>query len=687
MAESCCCSGAGDDSLHPGGLNRTREIFGQLHLPAGCAILDVGCGDGQTVQALSQLGYRAIGIDLPEVIQPLYNSSSVPAGLITGKGEELPFTEGSFACVLFECSLSEMDSPKALSEAARVLAPGGIVVIHDVYDRGARTCCCSAEDAVEPIPSKSAWLALVRDAGFANSTFEERSRDIKELLRRLGAADEACCSSVAGRYDAKRTGYMQIVAQKPAEDAAIAGSAAPELSIGRTKSVCPVCLQAIPAEYIRRDEKVYLRKRCEEHGEFEALIWEDASTFQSWNAASQSCCGAGASVDDCPAACLACTYHKTRPCCVVLQLTERCNLGCPVCFASANVDYDTAGDPTLDEIDAWYAMLVERAGKVNIQLSGGEPTLRDDLEQVIALGKAHGVTYFQLNTNGLRLAREEGYAQKLKDAGLSCVFLQFDGLRLSTYMALRGRNLYEEKCRAIENCSQAHLPVVLVPTIVKGLNEDELGDIVAFAVQKSPTVRGIHIQPVSYFGRCSRIGTERITIPGVLEELEKQTHQMVRASDFVGGSAEHSRCSFSANYRIGADGGLVNVAQQASSSCCCGQPDDGDSTQPSDADATQAAGGTFQEDAVSRAQRIVELRWGTDLESLSGEAARPGSLDAFLQEVRSRSFSITGMAFQDAWTLDLDRLQKCYIFVVDKRCVPIPFCAYNLTAVDGSRLH
>jgi 7,8-dihydro-6-hydroxymethylpterin dimethyltransferase len=152
-----------------------------------------------------------------------------------------------------------------------------------------------------------------------------------------------------------------------------------------------------------------------------------------------------------------------------LEVTQKCTLGCPVCFANSKATAAAETDPSLAVVEDWYERVMAAAGPCNIQLSGGEPTMRDDLEEIIALGRKHGLTFIQLNTNGLRLAQEAGYAQKLAKAGLTTVFLQFDGLDERIHQQLRGRSLALQKLAAIERCGAAGLGVVLVPTLVPGV--------------------------------------------------------------------------------------------------------------------------------------------------------------------------------------------------------------------------
>ena len=426
-----------------------------------------------------------------------------------------------------------------------------------------------------------------------------------------------------------------------------------------TKSVCPVCLRTIDAEKaVGDDGYIYLTKACPEHGSFETLIWEGGIVdYLKWDSAPGGGNAPDRTVpvkDGCPRDCGLCEEHESAGCCVLLELTKRCNLRCPVCFASAG---EGSVEPALSEISALYDMLMERGGPFNIQLSGGEPTLRDDLPEIVRLGRSKGFSFFQLNTNGLRLADEPGYAHMLREAGVSCAFLQFDGLRDSTYEALRGRALLDTKLRAIDNCAAAGLPVVLVPTLVPGINVSEIGEMLRFALSRAPQVRGVHFQPVSYFGRCELKEPEtRLTIPRILREIEAQTDGAMKEADFAGGGAESAYCSFHASYKR-LPGGALQALPRRRSHCC----------------------GTKSCDA----RDFVAGRWGAQEHADAGEDA----FDRFLREANERVFTVSGMAFQDAYNLDLKRLRRCYINEADPERSMVPFCAYNLTSRDGKYLY
>ena len=437
------------------------------------------------------------------------------------------------------------------------------------------------------------------------------------------------------------------------------------MGFGRTKSVCPVCLRVLEAQKTVGEHGIYLNKTCPEHGAFSALIWEGSiKEYFMWN-------GESSVIDPpvngkepqrgCPNDCGLCSAHLRKGCCMLLELTRRCNLECPVCYASAGKCGD---DPNIEDIERQYDFLMAHGGPFNIQLSGGEPTLREDLPEIIWLGRQKGFTFFQLNTNGIRLAAEPDYAKSLKAAGLNTVFLQFDGMSDAVYEALRGRPLLREKLAAIESCAAAGLGIVLVPVIAPGVNEEEAGGILRFAMTRMPYVRGVHFQPLSYFGRCALKRAERpVTIPRMLRLIEKQTEGMMKYADFCGGGAESPYCSFHASYMRRGDGSLRLLGRRGGS--CCTASDD------------------------SRSSVAGQWSWAEgDTEAAQKKSgAETASLDEFLEYARRNTFAVSGMVFQDAYDLDLERLMRCHICEVDPRHGMVPFCAYNLTDPEGLALY
>ena len=182
-----------------------------------------------------------------------------------------------------------------------------------------------------------------------------------------------------------------------------------------------------------------------------------------------------------------------------MEVTQRCDLHCSFCYADSGSGRKE--DPSLDLISTWYEAMAATGKACNIQLSGGEPTTRDDLPAIVARGRDLGFFFIQINTNGIRLGQRPEYVRDLKKAGLSSVFLQFDGTEDEIYLRVRGKRLLDEKRRAIEICKEQGIGVVLVPTVIPGVNDHNLGDILKQALEWSPVVRAVHFQPVSYFGR------------------------------------------------------------------------------------------------------------------------------------------------------------------------------------------
>ena len=449
-------------------------------------------------------------------------------------------------------------------------------------------------------------------------------------------------------------------------------------SLGVTESVCPECLATIPAERIAEGDTVYLRKTCREHGTTKTPIWRGLSSYRLWGEApraySRPPVAATPVARGCPQDCGLCPDHRQQSCCVLLEVTSRCDLACPVCYASATRQ---GTDASLGEIEGWLDTLMESGGRVHVQLSGGEPTVRDDLPDIVALVRSRGFDFVQLNSNGVRLAKDTAFVAELAKAGLDCVFLQFDGVDDDVHRRLRGAKLMRLKTLAIDHCAKAGIGVVLTPTLVPGVNVDAIGAIVDFAVARVPAVRAVHFQPVSYFGRCLAAPDDalRITLPEVMQALIAHSGRTIRITDFRPGSAENPYCSFSGRFVVDEAGRLTAAAEAPAS--CCGAPE------PSPKAA--CCGLTRPSAEVARERRYVAGQWtrhDRDAPSVAGLE----SFDSFLAG-RERTLGLSGMAFQDAWTLDLDRLRQCHIHVVAPDRRVIPFCAYNLTSRDGKPLY
>lgn len=417
----------------------------------------------------------------------------------------------------------------------------------------------------------------------------------------------------------------------------------------QTRSVCPQCLKNLPARLVKQpDGTVTLERECPDHGFFSQPIWRGLVDFDTWTRNADPLePDAGLS---CPENCGICAEHEADSCCVLLEVTPRCDLRCRFCFADGGAPLP---DPSLESMKAAIRDIVAQRGHPLLQLSGGEPTLRDDLPQLVAYAKEAGCSYVQLNTNGLRLAREPEFARALRDAGLDIVFLQFDGTEDRIYEFLRGKPLLEIKKQAISVCADLCLGVTLVPTLVPGVNTEDLGELIAFAVSQVPAVRGIHFQPVSYFGRIPELPREdsRYPLDQLMADISRQAG--IPLDSFLPSRCDHPLCGFHGNFLLRPDGSLRPLSSLSHSSPSRGCARDN--------------------------REYVARNWiRPPDEAPRGDFSEEMDFDTFLYHLRQRKLTLSAMAFQDAGNLNIERLHRCSLHVYSGGTVR-PFCAHYLT--------
>lgn len=435
--------------------------------------------------------------------------------------------------------------------------------------------------------------------------------------------------------------------------------------IMHTESICPYCMEKIPAWYEIIDGQVFLCKQCDEHGKMQTLFWRDAAMYQKWleNAvhAPQNSSFKEA-LNGCPFDCGVCAEHEGGVCTAVLEITYRCNMSCKICFAdAAKENYE----PDLAEIRNLYETAGKYGGDCSIQLSGGEPTVRKDLPEIIRLGKEMGFSHIQVNTNGLRLAQEPEYARSLKAAGADLIYLQFDSTEDAVYEKIRGIKLFETKCKAIEHCRLAKLGVLLVPTVVPGINLDHLGSIVAFAKANMPIVKGIHFQPVSYFGRYpNEIPSDslRCGLCDIIHGLQEQTAGEVHSRFLSPRERFDPHCAFSGLFYLTEEGILQGILPETSDKA------------PKET-----------RDYARIANRFTNAHWR--YQEGKNKEEKESSMQHFAERLASYTLSITGMGFQDVWNVDTGRLRGCCVHVIASGGRAVPLCAFHLTGVNGERLY
>lgn len=431
-----------------------------------------------------------------------------------------------------------------------------------------------------------------------------------------------------------------------------------------TKSLCPICLCKLDAYFYEKGTTTYMHKECLEHGVFETVLWRGQTPMHEWIRTKERAYIKNPITPvkkGCPFDCGLCSAHRQHTCTALIEVTSLCNLNCRFCFADA-LDAKIK-DPTLEQLRFQFESILKVSGKCNIQLSGGEPTVRDDLAEIIRIGVELGFPFIQVNTNGIRMAKDEDYVKALKEAGLNSIFLQFDGIDDAIYEQLRGKALFDIKCKAIENCRKHGIGVVLVPTIVPHINVGSIGDIIQFGISQTPTVRGVHFQPVSYFGRIPEAPKDenRITLPEVMEHICEQTNQMVSLESMQPPGCENALCSFNGNYLI-EEGVLKPITKR---SCC-------------------STGTEKAEEGAEKAKAFVARSWSYQKQLNEDKLS---DWDKILSAIANNSFCISGMAFQDVWNVNLERVRDCCIHVSTVEGKLIPFCMYNITSMDGKSLY
>ncbi len=225
----------------------------------------------------------------------------------------------------------------------------------------------------------------------------------------------------------------------------------------------------------------------------------------------------------------------------MVEITNRCNMDCPVCFSDAN---NPAHDVPLSEVRARLERLLAVSGApIPIQISGGEPTVHRELPAVIETARALGYRNIELITNGIRISQRPALLGELAARGLTAVYLQFDGLRRATYEAIRGQDMTAVRHGAIAAARQARLCVTLAVAVARGVNDDEVGDVVRFAVDHIDTVRAVNFQSATRFrGRFDLAAAgDGYALPELLALIEAQAG--VPADSFRSEHMGHPLCN------------------------------------------------------------------------------------------------------------------------------------------------
>jgi uncharacterized radical SAM superfamily Fe-S cluster-containing enzyme len=460
-----------------------------------------------------------------------------------------------------------------------------------------------------------------------------------------------------------------------------------------TKSICPECHSVLPARIFEEDGMVMMSKSCPVHGDYEDVYWSD---LEQWNRVKRySTVGDGLenprteTLRGCPFDCGICPNHKSHTILSIIDVTNRCNLKCPICFANASA----AGyvyQPSFEEICRMIDNLAaNRPVSVKaLQLSGGEPTLRDDLPSIINYAHSAGIHHVEVNTNGIRIANDPTFLDRVMESYVSSFYLQFDGVTSEPYKITRGLDLLPTKLKAIDNLrARGHDSTILVVTLVRGVNDNQLGRIIDFAASNHDTIRCVNVQPVSITGRIdkNKLADYRITIPDFMRLVEEQTDGQVRRSDFYPVPAVvpfakavgalkgkrfpeftmHEHCGM-ATFVFVEDGKLVPITRYANV--------DAFMNAMSEVAALAQAGRKVRAN-MKMIESLKHMRLKL-LGPLVTGVMKEGSYEALGRLMRS-IIMIGGMHFMDGYNFDLERVERCGIHYAIPDGRIIPFCTMN----------
>lgn len=295
-----------------------------------------------------------------------------------------------------------------------------------------------------------------------------------------------------------------------------------------TISLCNVCLKRVDAKIIFEDSKVFMLKTCADHGFQKVLIATDVEYYKNirnYNKPGEMPLHFNTARHyGCPYDCGLCTDHEQHSCLTVVEITDRCNLSCPTCYAMSSPHYGR--HRTLEEVEKMLDIVVANEGTPDVvQLSGGEPTIHPDFFAILDVAKTKPIRHLMVNTNGIRIAKDKAFTQHLAAYMPDFeIYLQFDSFKPDALEQMRGKDLTDVRMKALEHLNEFNLSTTLVVTLQKGLNDDEIGKIIDFAL-KQPCVRGVTFQPTQSAGRLEHFdpATDRITLTDVRQKILEQS--------------------------------------------------------------------------------------------------------------------------------------------------------------------
>jgi len=471
------------------------------------------------------------------------------------------------------------------------------------------------------------------------------------------------------------------------------------------ETLCPACCAVIVGRYFVEDGTVFIEKACPDHGHFRDRINSDALLHAKaawWTFEEHPGQRRPSRQGDqrCPSNCGVCGRHQSASCLAQIDLTNRCNMRCPICFANAGAVgylFEPSRRQILDQLRALREM--DPYPATAIQFTGGEPTIHPDFLEIVAAARDMGFSHIQIATNGIRMA-EEDFARSAMEAGVHTLYLQFDGVGEEAHRQTRAYpGIWQTKLAAIENCRKLGLKVCVVPTIIKGVNDEQVGEIFRFAVANVDVVSGISYQPVSFSGRIDpeELAARRYTLGDLAHDLAAASGAvplrdmyplsivvpLAQFLEAITGQPKirpscHPDCAFGTYFLVSPEGqaypfpAVVDVEGMF-----CGM--------------NRLAAELSGKGRLSWRDRLKILRMFR--RSFRGDAAPPGlDVGKFMQTLKGlvdkgvgrgageastyKTLLCAGMHFQDRYNYDVQRVKRCVILYSTPDGI-FPFCSHN----------
>jgi len=442
-----------------------------------------------------------------------------------------------------------------------------------------------------------------------------------------------------------------------------------------TLSLCHVCLKRIDAKIVFEDGKVYMLKRCADHGQSKVLIADDIPYYKNirnYNKPSETPYTFNTKTHyGCPYDCGLCPDHEQHSCLTVVEITDTCNLTCPTCYAGSSPSYGR--HRTLEEVKKMLDVVVANEHEPDVvQISGGEPTLHPQLFEILDYAKSLPIKHLMLNTNGIKIAKDFEFAQRLASYAPDFeIYLQFDSFRKDVLQSMRGADLTSIRTEALDHLNTLDLSTTLVMTIQKNLNDDEIGEVIDFAI-KQKCVRGVTLQPTQIAGRLDNFDAtnDRITLTEVRRKILEQTN-VFNADDLI--PVPCNPDALVMGYALKLAGNVIPLTRYIN---------------PADLLDNSRNTIVYEQDEQLRDKMINLFSTGN---SIQGATEKMHSLLCCLPQVQAPSLSYNNlfrviiMQFIDAYNFDVRSIKKSCVHIVNKDYKIIPFETMNLFYRDQKK--